>query len=74
MAENDIPEIIKKFEKIMGPVALRIANDTAEKAKVMKNGKISPADPGEEKRFLKMLSDAYSNIIGRKVTDTIIHL
>ena len=71
---DDIREIISKFGKIMGPVAARIADETAERMKILKNGKISPGTEDERKRFLKMLADAYSEIIGRKVVDTIIKL
>ncbi|MEM2974764.1 MAG: hypothetical protein QW112_04045 [Candidatus Micrarchaeia archaeon] len=71
---DEISEIISKFEKIMGPVARRIANETAEKMKIIKGGKISPSDEDEKRKFLRRLSDEYSNIIGRKVVDTIIRL
>jgi len=74
MQEKEIKDIISKFGKIMGPVSERIANETAEKMKIMKGGKISPSSEDETKRFLKQLSDEYSNIIGRKVVDTIIKL
>jgi len=74
MPEKEIKEIVKKFEKIMGPVASRVAEETAERMKILKGGKISPASAEEEKKFLKMLSDEYSKLIGRKVTDTIIKL
>lgn len=74
MQEKEIKEIISKFGKIMGPVSERIANETAEKMKIIKGGKISPGSEDEVKKFLKRLSDEYSNIIGRKVVDTIIRL
>ena len=74
MSEKEIKEIISKFEKIMGPVAKRIAKETAEKMKILKGDEISPSNEDEKRKFLKMLSDAYAEIIGRKVVDTIIHL
>jgi len=74
MSEKEIKKIVKKFERIMGPVASRVAEETAERMKILKGNKISPANAEEEKKFLKMLSDEYSKLIGRKVTDTIIKL
>jgi hypothetical protein len=71
---DDIEVVIPKFVKIMGPVAIRIANETAEKMKILKDNKISPSSEDEKRKFLKRLSDEYSNIIGRKVVDTIIRL
>jgi len=71
---DDIKVIVSKFEKIMGPVASRIANETAQKMKILKEKEISPSSEDEKKNFLKQLSDEYSKIIGRKVVDTIIKL
>ena len=78
MQDKEITGIIKKFERIMGPVAQTIAKETAEKMKILKEVKtgkeISPENDDEKKKYLKRLSDAYAEIIGRKVADTIIRL
>lgn len=72
--EKEISKIVEKFEKIMGPVARRIAEETAEKIGIKKGDKISPQNEEEYITFLDELSLEYSKIIGKDVVKTIMTL
>ena len=82
MKEGEIKEIIKKFGRIIGPVAERLAYETAESLGILKKeraGKemhklISPSNNEEFRRFLDKLEEKYSKIVGKEVAKTIMEL
>lgn len=63
MKEKEVERTISKFEKIIGPVARRIANDVANKMKIL-NDKISPRNLKEYKKFCAAIEREYGRIIG----------
>jgi len=74
MKEKEITEIVKKFTKVMGPVADRVAKDVAKDLGILKDDSISPASVKEYESFISRLQAEYSKIIGKDVVGTIIKL
>lgn len=74
MKEKEISAIVRKFAKVMGPVAERIANDTAKELGIFKAGRISPSSAKEYEKFLDRIEAEYSKIIGKDVARTIMRL
>jgi hypothetical protein len=72
MKEKDIEALVKKFERVMGPVASAIAKDVAKKKKVLRKERISPKSDKEYRAFMQELRKEYSKIFGEKLTETII--
>ena len=65
MKENDVSKVIAKFEKLIGPVARAIAEETAEDLKILKDGKISLSSQEEFDAFIEKLKERYSKILGK---------
>ena len=65
MKENDVSKVIAKFEKLIGPVARAIAEETAEDLKIQTEGKISPSSQEEFDMFIGKLTERYSKILGK---------
>ncbi|VVB73267.1 Uncharacterised protein [uncultured archaeon] len=65
MKENDASKVIAKFEKLIGPVARAIANETAEDMGMLKGGRISPSSRKEYDSLMGKLGERYSKILGK---------
>lgn len=65
MKESDITRIVVKFEKLIGPVAGRLAKEVAEDMRILKGDRISPQSEKEYNRFVTTLSERYSKILGK---------
>ena len=74
MKEKEIMMLVKKFEKVMGPVASRIAKETALSLGILKGDKISPPSKEDYEKFVDTVLNEYSKIVGKKVVQTIAKL
>ena len=64
MMEKEITQMVKKFEKVMGPVALTVARDTARELKILKENTITPSSKKEYQSFVDALTKKYGRIVG----------
>ena len=74
MKEKEINSIVRKFSRVMGPVAERIAVDVAKELGIRKGDKISPSNAEDYEKFLGRLGESYAKIIGTEVVKTIMKL
>ena len=69
MKEKEIEKILQKFERILGPVARKLATELAEEKNILRENKISPASQEEYTSFLTKLADEYSKITNRELVE-----
>ena len=69
MKEKEISNAIAKFERLIGPVARAIADESAEDLGILKGDKISPSSQTEHDAFMKSIKERYSKILGKPLVE-----